>query len=190
MGNREDLLMGARRAILDRGLAKVTARDIAKEAGVSLAAIGYHFGSKDKLVLEAMTEGVGSHIGDEIDTAIKDAGEGHRLWEALAATWNGLVDVIDGNRDELQLSAENGVQIARDPESQAYMADATAHAVADMTATLREVYPELTAGQGRSLAKLLFTLFQGMAMQSLVAPGADLLDGDDLVTAVQAMRGL
>jgi AcrR family transcriptional regulator len=49
MGNREDLLAAAKKVILERGLAKVTARDIAGAAGVSLAAIGYHFGSKDRL---------------------------------------------------------------------------------------------------------------------------------------------
>ncbi|MBF6246937.1 TetR family transcriptional regulator, partial [Nocardia elegans] len=64
MGNREDLLDGARKAILERGLAKVTARDIAAAAGVSLAAIGYHFGSKDRLITEALTEGMGEDVGD------------------------------------------------------------------------------------------------------------------------------
>ena len=54
MGNREDLLAGARRVIIERGVAKVTARDIASAAGVSLAAIGYHFGSKEQLITEAL----------------------------------------------------------------------------------------------------------------------------------------
>ena len=49
MGNREDLFAGARQVILERGVAKATAREIANAAGVSLAAIGYHFGSKDEL---------------------------------------------------------------------------------------------------------------------------------------------
>ncbi|WP_344294175.1 helix-turn-helix domain-containing protein, partial [Agromyces neolithicus] len=59
MGNREDLLAGARRVILERGVAKATARDIATEAGVSLAAIGYHFGSKEQLITEALMESLG-----------------------------------------------------------------------------------------------------------------------------------
>lgn len=189
MGNREDLLMGARRAILDRGLAKVTARDIAKEAGVSLAAIGYHFGSKDKLVMEALTEGVGTEIGDEMDAAIADAGEGRGLWESLGDTWNGLIDVIERNREELQLSFENSVQISRNPEAQQYVADATVGALSDIARQLRTVHPELSAGQSQALAKLLFTLFSGATMQRLGSPAADHLDGDDLVTALGALRG-
>ncbi|QLY28543.1 TetR/AcrR family transcriptional regulator [Nocardia huaxiensis] len=189
MGNREDLLAGARQAILERGLAKVTARDIANAAGVSLAAIGYHFGSKDRLVMETLTEGVGSDIGDGIEAAIRDAGEGQTPWDALANTWNGFVDVAYNNRESLILSAENGVQISRDPEAQIYMAEATAKALGDMAVTLREVYPELSAEQSQAVGRLLFILFQGLAMQSLIAPTAEQLSGEDLVTAVRALRG-
>ena len=56
MGNREDLLRGAKRCIVELGYARTTARDIADAAGTSLAAIGYHFGSKQNLVTTAMTE--------------------------------------------------------------------------------------------------------------------------------------
>lgn len=189
MGNREDLLSGARKAVLERGLAKVTARDIATAAGVSLAAIGYHFGSKDQLVTQALTEGMGAQIGDEMDVAIKEAGEGRSPWEALAATWNGLLGVIEANRETLMLSAENGIQIARNPESQQFMAEATDNALADMAGLFGEVHPELSEAQTQAVAKLLFVMFQGMSMQSLIAPTTDLLNGDDLVIAIQALRG-
>ncbi|MGH4006514.1 MAG: TetR family transcriptional regulator, partial [Pseudonocardiaceae bacterium] len=44
MGNREDLLAGAKRCLYEKGYGRTTARDIAAAAGgVSLAAIGYHF---------------------------------------------------------------------------------------------------------------------------------------------------
>ncbi|AYF75394.1 TetR/AcrR family transcriptional regulator [Nocardia yunnanensis] len=188
MGNREDLLEGARQAVLARGLAKVTARDIAKAAGVSLAAIGYHFGSKDQLVTEAVTIGVGTRIGDDMDAAIRDAGEGRTLWESLAATWNGFVDVVQRNRDGLMLSTENGIQIARDPEQQGFMAEASAHAHRDITETLRSVHPELSRQEASAVARLLFLLFQGLAVQMMIAPGAELLDGDSFTTALETLR--
>ena len=59
MGNREDLLDGAKRCLLEKGYAATTARDIAAASGVSLAAIGYHFGSKDALMNQAVFESVG-----------------------------------------------------------------------------------------------------------------------------------
>ena len=59
MGNREDLLAGAKRCLMEKGYARTTARDIAAASGVSLAAIGYHFGSKDALMNQAVYESVG-----------------------------------------------------------------------------------------------------------------------------------
>ncbi|MGH3648185.1 MAG: TetR/AcrR family transcriptional regulator, partial [Micromonosporaceae bacterium] len=50
MGNREALLEGAKRCFHEKGYARTTARDIAQASGVSLAAIGYHFGSKEALM--------------------------------------------------------------------------------------------------------------------------------------------
>jgi AcrR family transcriptional regulator len=59
MGNREALLAGAKRCLIEKGYARTTARDIAAASGVSLAAIGYHFGSKDALMNQAIYEFVG-----------------------------------------------------------------------------------------------------------------------------------
>ncbi len=50
MGNRDDLLDGAVRCLRDKGWARSTVRDIAAAAGVSHAAIGYHFGSREALL--------------------------------------------------------------------------------------------------------------------------------------------
>ncbi|MEU6559612.1 TetR/AcrR family transcriptional regulator [Nocardia nova] len=187
MGNREDLLAGARQAILERGLAKVTARDIAGAAGVSLAAIGYHFGTKDRLVAEAIAEGTGTKIGDGMHKAIVDAGEGRSLAQSLEATWNGMLDVIQSHPDELTLSFENGVRTARSPESQAYMSEATDEVYAALAGSLREVHPDLSAADARAVAKVYFALFQGLALQWLIAPAGELLMGEDVVRAVRAM---
>jgi len=189
MGNREDLLAGARKAILERGLAKVTARDIAGAAGVSLAAIGYHFGSKDRLIAEAVTEGVGAEIGDRMDEAIRDAGEGRTLFESLEPTWDGMLDVAYKCHDQLMLSLENGVNVARTPESQAYMAAASESVFPELGEMLREVHPDLTVSEARAVAKVYFALFQGVAVMSLLAPGSEMLRGEDVELAVKAMRG-
>jgi AcrR family transcriptional regulator len=55
----EDLLVEATLRCLGRaGMAGTTARTITSEAGVNLAAITYHFGSKDQLVDRALVRGV------------------------------------------------------------------------------------------------------------------------------------
>ncbi|MFJ6559723.1 TetR/AcrR family transcriptional regulator [Streptomyces sp. NPDC091412] len=66
MGHREDLLEGAKRCLLQKGFVRTTARDIVKESGTNLGSIGYHYGSKDALLVQAyvsLIEGVGEAPG-------------------------------------------------------------------------------------------------------------------------------
>jgi AcrR family transcriptional regulator len=49
---RAAILRAAERLYADRGFADVTMRDIVAAAGVNLAAVNYHFGSKDELIAE------------------------------------------------------------------------------------------------------------------------------------------
>lgn len=51
---RQALLTATRRCVGRKGLAATTSRDITAEAGANLAAITYHFGSKDELVADAL----------------------------------------------------------------------------------------------------------------------------------------
>jgi AcrR family transcriptional regulator len=73
MGNREALLAGAKRCLIEKGYARTTARDIAAASGVSLAAIGYHFGSKEALMNQAIYEFVGEW-GEEVQRAVSSEG--------------------------------------------------------------------------------------------------------------------
>lgn len=73
MGNREDLIAGAKRCLIDKGYAATTARDIAAASGVSLAAIGYHFGSKDALMNQAVFESIGEW-GQDLQETLAAAG--------------------------------------------------------------------------------------------------------------------
>ena len=49
---RTAVLAAAERLYADRGFGEVTLRDIVAEANVNLAAVNYHFGSKDELIAE------------------------------------------------------------------------------------------------------------------------------------------
>jgi AcrR family transcriptional regulator len=73
VGNREDLITGAKQCLVTKGYARTTARDIAAASGVSLAAIGYHFGSKDALLNQATYELIGEW-GDELERAVTAEG--------------------------------------------------------------------------------------------------------------------
>ena len=51
---REAILEAARRCLLDEGIARLSTRSVAETAGVPLSQLHYHFGSKQKMVLELL----------------------------------------------------------------------------------------------------------------------------------------
>jgi AcrR family transcriptional regulator len=75
--NRDALLLAAKQCLLEKGYNRTTARDIASMAGVSLAAIGYHFSSKDALLTEALgtasnlrkSLGLLLHFGEQVSSS-------------------------------------------------------------------------------------------------------------------------
>ncbi|MGY1944220.1 TetR/AcrR family transcriptional regulator [Nocardia asiatica] len=189
MGNREDLLAGARKVIIERGIAKATARDIASAAGVSLAAIGYHFGSKDQLITEALSDSLGTAIGDSMEAKIRE-GSGVAPLAAFAALWNGMPAVFTENRDSMLASLENLVRVARTPESQKFFAQTLPGAYQDMADGLREAHPQLTEDQAMAIAELYFVLVQGLGVLQTIVPEASLPDGDRMARAVAALAGI
>ncbi|MER7209234.1 TetR family transcriptional regulator [Streptosporangium sp. NPDC000239] len=113
MGNREDLLAGAKRCLIERGWAHTTVRDIASAAGVSHAAIGYHFGSKDALLTQALVEAV-DELSDELaHRTSSDEPERH---------WQALIDGFTTHRALWVAQLEAVVQAERSPEVREHLA--------------------------------------------------------------------
>jgi AcrR family transcriptional regulator len=113
MGNREDLLDGARRCLLSKGYTRTTARDVAAESGVSLAAIGYHFGSKDALLTQALVEAV-DELSQELASRAP-SGEPEDGWQAL-------IDSFTTHRALWVAQLEAVVQAERSPEVREHLA--------------------------------------------------------------------
>lgn len=185
MGNREDLLAGARKVIFERGVAKATAREIAGAAGVSLAAIGYHFGSKEQLITEALTQSLGTGIGDRMDAVLQETAS-MPLLDAFAAVWNDIPAAFEANREALIASLENVVRMLRSPDESREFATAMSEAHTDTAEKLRETRPELDDAQADAVAKLYFALAQSLGIVWLVNPNA-LPTGDELARAVATL---
>lgn len=186
MGNKEDLLAAARACIYERGFAGTTARDIATRAGVSLAAIGYHFGSKDRLLTEAFTDETGRVIGDELERRIR-AGAGQPPGAAFPGVWDGIAELFAANRDVLVASAESLVRVHHMRDEQTHMGDMTAVAVADIAETLRQTHPGLGAPEAHAVAELYFIILNGMVMRWLSDPRSALPTGAELARAIAAL---
>ncbi|WP_063125537.1 TetR/AcrR family transcriptional regulator [Nocardia fusca] len=186
MGNKEDLLAAARTCIYERGFAATTARDIATTAGVSLAAIGYHFGSKDRLLTEAFTDETGRVIGDDLERRIK-ATAGQSAGAAFPQVWEGIAELFDRNRDVLVASMENVVRIYRTPSEQSRMGEMHQIAVSEIADLVAESYPGLDGSRARAVAELYFVILNGLVMQWMSSPGAEVPTGARLGEAISAL---
>lgn len=182
MGNREDLLVGAKECLREQGYDRTSVRDIATAAGVSMAAIGYHYGSREALLnqaLFALLDEGGSSTGRALVT--EDGGsaaKGYtRLWESL----------IDGFRNQPELwlaSVELFMQAQRRPELRETLLGGIAQGRRG-NAGILEGRPEdeVSETSVRTLGTVQSALMSGVMLQCLSDP-------DNAPTAAEVCDGL
>ena len=85
ISHRERLLEGAIECLRSKGYARTTARDIAAAADANLASIGYHFGSKEALLNEAIRR-TNEQWTDRLGEAAF-AGQDQSPFSQMAASW-------------------------------------------------------------------------------------------------------
>jgi AcrR family transcriptional regulator len=172
MGNRDDLLAGAKRLLNEKGYARTTARDIATAAGTSLAAIGYHFGSKEALLNAALLEISGARLGDHIEAGLAAPGPGATLLERFESMWSYLLRAYDGQRELLTARLENIAQVPRVDEVRGVLAAAYDEAVAETARLLRAYEPSLSEAAAMQAAKFCYVLITGTIVQWFTDPGS------------------
>src|ERR1044071_5143539 len=114
MGNREALLEGAKKCLLEKGYDRSSVRDIAAAAGVSMAAIGYHYGSREALLNQALFE-ILNEWGDAMGRALVPGADGSTR-EQFARIWQSLIDDFTAQPDLWLASVELFMQAQRQPD--------------------------------------------------------------------------
>jgi AcrR family transcriptional regulator len=147
MGQRQDLLEGAKRCLVERGYAHTTARDVTAASGANLGSIGYHFGSKDALMNEAMIE-----LCTEAAGRLREPNDWQTLIDSFAeqpAMWISVLEAF--------------THAARFPELRERLAEAQAEARTELG--------------GDSAGAVRYALIAGVMLQHLIdperAPGAE-----------------
>ncbi|MGW0364400.1 TetR/AcrR family transcriptional regulator [Streptomyces sp. NPDC002990] len=179
MGNREDLLAGARRCLEEKGYLRTTVRDIAGASQVSMAAIGYHFGSREALLNQALFAAM-----DEWSDAVGGlAGEGDTAQERYADMWNRKIKNFGELRWLWLASVEAFVHAQSSPELLATLAAGQRAARPHIAALLRGVPQEaVTESDARTLGSVQMALMTGVMVQALTDPehaptGRELAEG-------------
>ena len=182
MSNRDDLLAGAKKCLLEKGYSRTTARDIAQASGVSLAAIGYHFGSKDTLMNEAMFQAIGEW-GDQLEEAFAKAGPGLSVQERFARVFDDISATFDENQALWMASFELIIEVDRIPGAREMFRKAIPEARKGLANLILgvsedEIGPDMELGAGAVLYSLMAgLLIQRFADTERTPAGADLARG-------------
>jgi AcrR family transcriptional regulator len=198
MSNRDDLLAGAKKCLLEKGYARTTARDIAHASGVSLAAIGYHFGSKDALMNEAMFQAIGEW-GDHLEEAFAKAGPDLSAEERFTRVYDEVSVTFDQNRELWMASFELIMQLDHIPGGRELFQKALPAARTGLTDMIMRIpEDEVDRDTELSVGAVLYSLMAGLLIQRFadaertpsgadLARGlrriADMLDGGDKAVA-------
>jgi len=184
MNNREALLAGAKKCLLEKGYARTTARDIATAAGVSLAAIGYHFGSKDALMNEAMYQAIGEW-GDRVEKAFARSGGDMAVEERFVRVYDDLVATFDENQTLWLASFEMIMQLDRIPGARELFLEALPAARTGMVDMILGIPEENVDRETEmSAGAVLYSLMAGLLIQRF-ADGTRTPSGADLAAGLR-----
>ncbi|MGQ4389807.1 TetR/AcrR family transcriptional regulator [Streptomyces sp. SAS_270] len=188
MGHRDALLQGAKQCLAEKGYARTTARDIVAASGTNLASIGYHYGSKEALLNEALIQ-ANIEWGEALKTALARGERGVAAGDRTEALWTKVTELFGEHRGLWAANFEAITQAGHSLEVRA----ALARGMVEAQYGLGDFVPPGTAQErDESLARAvgLFhqALITGVMAQWLIDPESA-PTGRDLSLALQALSG-
>jgi AcrR family transcriptional regulator len=194
MGNREDLLEGAKRCLYEKGYARTTARDIAAAAGTSLAAIGYHFKTTDALLNAALYQAMeewGDQLSGALTTEVDPDATPLQRFEAI---WNRVIESFVNHRPLWATQFELVGQIEHTPQMRQFFAEAQQQARPELAALFQNIDPGTDERSARVVGSFYQALLAGVAVQWLIDPehapsGRDLADALRTITTTIGSAG-
>lgn len=182
MGNREDLLAGAKTCLREKGYDRTSVRDIATAAGVSMAAIGYHYGSRETLLNQALFALL-DEWGDALGRALVPDADGStkRHFERI---WESLIENYSAHPDLWLATVEMFMQAQRQPELRPGLVEGLTQGRRGMAAILESV-PESDVSEHavRTIGTVQVALMSGLMIACLGDP-------DNAPTAAEVLEGL
>jgi AcrR family transcriptional regulator len=182
------LLEAARRLILEKGFTATTARDLVAASDTNLGSIGYHFGSREALLSQAMEE-----LFDEWAELLAGAAftdEDASPLERLAAAWQAIPGTLADHQALIRAFVEALAHAERSPAFREQMRDhyrRTRDSVARLVAAALGPEAEARGADPKVIALFIIAVFDGLAVQFRIAP-EDTPSGEDLVGALLAAR--
>ena len=186
LSNREALLLAARKCLREKGYNRTTARDIASAAGVSLAAIGYHFDSKDALLTEALLLAFGEWDQD-LQRALRTAVPSNVTpAERFEATWAKIIATFETHRPLWIANFEIFTQMIGQPATREIIASKLRIARTGLAAMfLKRDESSIDEHTVRTIGTFHHVLLSGLVLQWLIDPASS-ISAKDLTEALRA----
>lgn len=172
MGVPEDLLAAAKQCLSERGYARTTVRDIVAVSGSNLAAINYHYRSKDALLTQAMIEATGEAVTEVLKAFPDDAKD----W--FEAFWADLIESFRANPMVWRANVETLAQAPHLPDVRARLTEGQALAQRELGRRL--------PGRDEAGAQVLLTLLIGLLVRWQIDPD-NAPTAHDLAVGIQAV---
>jgi len=163
--HRDALLAAAKDLLRERDYGNITARDLVAASNTNLGSIGYHFGSKEALLNEAIGEAL-----EEWTEAIGKATRGDpggTPMERMRSTWRAVLDDFDQVRPYFLAFIEALARSAHSPELAEQLATHYERQRQRVAGLLGE---ELDPEVARRIATLVIATTDGLLLQSFVDP--------------------
>jgi AcrR family transcriptional regulator len=185
-GNREALLAAAKACLLEKGFNRTTARDITARAGVSLAAIGYHFASKEALLTEALLMAFGEWDQDLQATLRNAVPSAVTAAERFEATWEKIMATFETHRALWVANFEVFAQMIAQPATREIVASKLHLARRGLAAMfLNQDESTISEHAARTIGTLNHVLLSGLILQWLIDPSSA-LSARDLAESLRA----
>jgi AcrR family transcriptional regulator len=168
--HRERLLQGAMECLRERGYAHTTARDIAAAAHSNLGSIGYHFGTKEALLNEAIRRGFAEWTAQLAQIAFADAGA--TPLERGRVSWVALTRSFEEHRPLVVAFVEAMAQSMRSEDLRAQLADIYEEGRVAVGRLVEASLGDMQIGGDavRAVASFMIAVCDGLLLQWLVDP--------------------
>jgi AcrR family transcriptional regulator len=139
---RQRLLESTRALLAERGEDALRLRDITDAAEANVAAVNYHFGSKDALCQEAVEQAIRGLLEEQVER-LRELGEEATLEEIAAAWARPVITAMSGSPCEERALLRIMARVASDPSPalRDWMASELARADPEFLVPLRRALP-------------------------------------------------
>jgi AcrR family transcriptional regulator len=183
---KQALLEAAKQLVGERGYAGTTVRELAAASGTNLAAVNYHFGSRERLLNQAVLESFldwADQVG-EISAIDPDAGG----LEQLAARARPALEIFPEVLPKFVMALEALLQAQRSPELKQQLIEHYAELRRRIGEFIRSSSRggELPDRMVEVVASYMLAVFDGLLLQSLIDPQA-VPTGDELAALYEGL---